>query len=186
MDIIIIANIINFIGILLCNIAYTMLCKSNGKNHNIVYMISSLIIVVGSTMLNSYPIVFLNVIWFFLCLFAYYEINYLKIKANLQKNYLYSLLGMGFVSSILSFYSHLFIDISAYFTSLIYIYSYILFTNNVISKKKYLIVSMIAILIVIPHLVLKNQYSVLSNEIYCFFISIYGLIKIKKEKLNFV
>ena len=131
-------------------------------------------------MLNSYPIVFLNAVWFFLCLLAYYEVNYLKVKERLQKNYLYGLLGLGFLSAGLSFKYHEFIDISAYFTSIVYIYGYILYTNNVITKKKYLTASMLGILIVIPHLILKNQYSVLFNELYCFFISIYGLLKIKE------
>ena len=188
MDIILQANIINGVGVSFLILAHAVLSFSNNKYNFLISALGCFFVIIGSLILKSYPVVFLNLIWLILSLSAYFEKKILPEKIN--NNFLYTL-HFSFLIGILSVCLHLsgiksiFIDfesLAAFQTTFIYLFAYVLFIEKIITKKEYLIWTTLGFFILFPHLLFHFQYSVMFNEILGAILGILGIIKIVRKE----
>lgn len=164
-----------------------MLSLADTNKNFMVSALGCLLVMIGSIMLESYPVIFLNLIWTIISLFAYFDKQLLP--EHLSKKFLsllYISFSVGIVSVILHFTKFEIFDfqnIAAYQTMFIYVFAYSLFVSKVIDKRQYLIWTTLGLFILFPHLILHFQYSVLFNEIFGAVVGILGIIRLtKKEK----
>jgi hypothetical protein len=134
--------------------------------------------------LQSWPIVLLNVIWCYLSFNKFLSLHfkndnklcfitktYIKLKAKKVS------LLMAFIVASLSI--AIFTDKgSAMLGVAIYFISYALLSSSVISKKEYLIASLVGYLFIVPHLVYVGSWPVLFNETIGFTIALIGVIRL--------
>lgn len=188
MDIILQANIINGIGVFFLIFAHAVLSFSNNKYNFLISALGCVFLIIGSLILKSYPVVFLNSIWLILSLSAYFEKKILPEKIN--NNFLYAL-HFSFLIGILSVCLYLFEiksvfinfeNLAAFQTTFIYLFAYVLFIEKIITKKEYLIWTTLGFFILLPHLIFYFQYSVLFNEVFGAILGILGIIKIIKKE----
>lgn len=176
---IIIGNSINFIGVAMLLISHTIISLKNSQSAFLFGFFGGLFIATGSWFLGSYPIITLNIFWAFISLLGYYELDPTKNMTFLKRvnvNYiivlvsimLFWLLGQSF-------------ETLAYITTFIYLMAYFAFSTNTLKKLDYLVWCSFGFLMLIPHLVDKNHFSVSINEIYGFVIGLIGINKILKE-----
>lgn len=184
---IVIANIINGVGVFLLIMAHAFLSLSNSKYNFIISALGCFLVIIGSVILESYPIVVLNFLWMVISIYAFFDKKILPKSIN--KKYLF-LLYLSFLLGLISVLCHFlnikielinFESIAAYQTTFIYLFAYVLFVEKIIIKKEYLIWTTLGFFILFPHLMYNFQYSVLFNEVIGAIIGILGIIKIKKE-----
>ena len=187
METILFANIINGFGVFFLILAHSMLSLADTKYNFIISAFGCFLVMVGSIMLKSYPVIWLNLIWRIISLWAYFDKNLLP--ENLSEKYLI-LLYISFIVGIISVGFHftglnLFIidfeNIAAYQTMFIYVFAYSLFVSKVIDKRQYLIWTTLGFFILFPHLILHFQYSVLFNEIFGAVVGILGIIRLNRK-----
>lgn len=179
METIILGNIINFFGVVGLMTGHYFVAH----NKNIGFIISgigALTVSIGSLILESYPLVVLDLLWFFISIMGYF--NHKKnIKENiLNKSYLYFL---NFIILVMIICIAYFFDFETlgWITTFIYVFTYYLYSKKRITLAYYLILGILGFLILIPHLYIKMSYSVFFNEFIGAIISIIGLYKINKK-----
>lgn len=183
MNYILIANLINAVGVILLIYGHYKISKEHNKNGFIISGLGSLFVSAGSFLLGSIPIVFLNLIWFFISINGFLSNDKKSGDFKNRNGYIFIFL----VAFVLIFSAFLTIekqfDHLAWFTTSIYVVFYFLFANKQINLEKYLFICMIGFLILIPHLILHFSYAVLINEIIGFIISLnYFIIKYRKRR----
>lgn len=177
---IIIANIINFIGVAFLLIGHFFVSKED-KIGFLLSFIGAVFVSIGSFILESYPIVVLDLIWAILSIYGF--ISYHKNK-ELFNNFI----NVG-ISSLFLLFSITIVffvwgsSMLAWMTTFIYSCSYYLLSSGRISIHYYLFVCIIGFIISIPHLIEVQSYSVFINEVIAAFISFYKLFNDKKHKL---
>lgn len=176
MNQIFLANIINGLGVALLLFAQFKIAQSN-QTQRLGLLIAaggSLLVSLGSLILNSIPIFALNFIWVGLSLYAY-----LRVDANIRevddktKPFLviYLILLLSYVSMYIDF------NLAASLVAVGYITSYILYGRNMISRTDYLYYCAMISPATFPHLLDKFSYSVMTNEILGICLCLYGYLK---------
>ncbi len=178
MDIVVVANLINLIGVLSLLASHTLISLASPKKGFVLSFLGGLLVSTGSYLLGSIPIVILNLLWM---LISIYGFLHFEKKANQSKKYIDSIFFGVFL--ILSAFVLFFfmesrdINLLAYYTTFIYVTSYFLFASGFIRKESYLLYCIIGFFLVIPHLADKMQYAIFLNEGYGFIVSFLGLYK---------
>lgn len=179
---ILLANIINLIGVLLLLASHTMIGLSDKKKGFVLSFFGGVFVSLGSYILNSYPIVLLNIIWIMISIYGYFNVGKKSNILYCRKVFiLFSFLTIGIFGIYLQTKN---IDLLAYYTTFIYISVYFLFASGRVGKESYLFWCLIGFFLVLPHLFDKMQYAIFLNEGYGAIISILGLLKSYKKKDN--
>lgn len=180
------ANEINTLGVFLLILAHFTLSISD-KRDKIAFLLSGIgavVVAYGSYLLQSWPIVVLNVIWCYLSFNKFSSLHFKNdnklclitktyIKLKTQK---ISLL-MALIVAILSI--AVFSDKgSAMLGVTIYFISYALLSSSAIGKKEYLIASLVGYLFIVPHLIFVGSWPVLFNETIGFTIALIGIVRL--------
>lgn len=169
-------NSINLVGIILLFIAHSTLSLSD-KHDRLAYAISGLGAVtvgVGSYLLNSYPIVWLNIFWaslsFYRAIVGGREFSWFGralgrdgFTGQVKKLPLQWMVGIiMLVTGVFSLaFGH---DDLAYLGSGLYVISYFALTTHLINKLSYLVAGLIGYAMIVPHLVDVHSWAVLGNE----------------------
>lgn len=181
MEIVLLANGLNAVAGVLSLSAHAMLSMgSKDKIAHWMYFISCIGFVIGSSMLESWPVVWLNVIWGGL---SWMSIKEKKLFGEHSTRYLVYLtypiflVGLGFL--LLGEY-----DLAAYMTTGLYVIAYALICSKEIAKLSYLIWCSLGFLLLVPHLLQHLQYSVMAAEGIGFLIGVIAIAKIaiKREQ----
>lgn len=177
---IILSNVLNFFGILFLIAGHYLVSKEN-KNGFIFSAFGALIISFGSYLLQSYPVILLNILWFMISIYAFLNHKVEKNEKLIKRNKKI-ILNIILALSIFIVFIKYGIDKLAWITTSIYIFSYFLYSRKNITLNYYLALGVIGFVIIIPHLLIKESYSVLMNETVNALISIKALILINKEQ----
>jgi hypothetical protein len=180
MSLILLANIINAIGAITCILAHGQISVGkDDKRGFYLYASGCALLTVGSAMLLSWPVVILNILWLALSVMALRKENYFKhISSDLMQGSLYVAASIGAVCVFMGLY-----DAAAYMTTYIYFIAYALLCGNERSKLNYLVWCSIGFVMLIPHLFIAFQYSVMGGETLGFVISLIAIYKtLFKEK----
>lgn len=179
-NVVVLANTINFIGVLLLLGSHTVISLSGSKLGFILSALGGIIVASGSYLLGSYPIVFLNVVWLVISFVGLHNHGKEKTYSKIKEKDFY--LTFALLSSVIVIaYTYLKnLDLLAYYASFLYIASYGLFAAKRIEKDVYLTCCFIGFFFILPHLIEKQQYSVMINEGYGAVVSLLGILKAKK------
>lgn len=77
-DIVLIANTINLVGVVLLLTSHTFIGLSDAKKGFLISVFGGLFVSFGSYLLQSYPIIILNIFWIAISIYGF--INHHKIK----------------------------------------------------------------------------------------------------------
>lgn len=176
MDVVVFANAVNAVGVFfgLLAHAYISFTERARVGHGL-YLVSCSLILVGSYLLESWPVVALNVGWGAIALYGFVNASDLKLSSSLTSigdKVLLSSLIIGAYALLIGDY-----DLAGFMVTSIYITAYALFTANRYSNIGYIWWCSIGFLFLIPHLLEVDQYSVLIGESIGFIIGLFGLIK---------
>ena len=163
---IILFNIISAIGVVLLILSHAFISVSNVKRGFLIAALGSFFVSVASFLLKSYPVLFLNIIWCGISLYGYFH-HEKKEDHKYVTKYNYGIAVLFLISSIFSVSLYMDsknYDFLAYNCTFIYLLSYFLFSKKYITKIWYLWWCVAGYFFVVPHLLLKFQYSVLMNE----------------------
>lgn len=175
MDIILLANLFNAFGVFfgLTAHAYISLSKQEKVGHGL-YVISCSLIIVGSFLLSSWPVVVLNIGWMMIAIFG---LSLSKINIpNIAITFFPILLKFSLLIGLISFTSGYY-DIAGFAVTAIYIFAYSLLVAGKFTNINYIWWCSAGYLILIPHLISFDQYSVLVGESIGFIIGLFGLFK---------
>lgn len=142
-------------------------------------IVACLLIAIGSTILESWPVVALNVIWGIVSIMGLSSKKERFDKGIFVRSFLFSatVVGVYFLCAV-NFSG------AAWITTIIYIVGLIGFSLQLIERKEYLYWTIIGFLILVPHLIEYFQYSLLFREGVGAFIGTIGLWKINKSKIH--
>lgn len=175
MNITFIANLLNGFGVALLLIGHWQISKNYFKKGFYSSFLGAIIVSIGSILLQSWPVAGLNLLWAVISFYGA-TIGFEHTKYKLRKIFILELLSAVLVLGILANVFG-YPDISAWCTTIIYIMSFFLFTHNNINKTEYMFWSFIGFFLIIEHLIHKQSYSVLVNEIIGGYISLKTLLK---------
>lgn len=146
--------------------------------------IGAIIVAYGSYMMQSWPIVVLNIIWCYLsfnkCLNLHFKNDnklcfITKTYIALKTKRLSLIMAFATVIGSITFFAD---KGSAMLGVVIYFVSYALLSSSAIGKKEYLIASLVGYLFIVPHLVFMESWPVLFNETIGFTIALIGIIRL--------
>lgn len=136
------------------------------------------LVMLGSAILSSWSVVFLNLIWVYLSLLGLKRLKEDKVETTTNDSlghYLARLLPIAFVVGIvLSVTGH--DDLAAWACTVIYLLGYWLLTTKRIGNPEYMLWTFLGLFLLINHLVDHHSYSVLANETIGAIISLRGLL----------
>lgn len=181
---IILFNIISAIGVGLLILSHAFISVSNVKRGFLIAAMGSFFVSVASFLLKSYPVLVLNIIWCGISIYGYFHHDKKETHKHVSK-YNYGIAVLFLVSSLVSVWFYLDsknYDFLAYNCTFIYLLSYFLFSKKYITKTWYLFCCVAGYFFVMPHLLLKFQYSVLLNESVWAIIWMIGIAKIIMKK----
>lgn len=181
---IILANIINLIGVIVLIFWHTYISLHDVRKWFLLSIVWAFFLIIGSLMLSSMPVVLLNVLWIGVSLYWYFnyskkEDDYIKNISNKSQFIAYIFLTI-IVLILYSIYRNF--DILAYYTTFLYVSCFYLFASHKISKEAYLFWCLIGFFLLVPHLFVKMQYSIFINETYWAIISFLWIMKNVKIK----
>ena len=183
---ILIANILTGTGSAFALVAYYFIShgKEEAKAH-LFYLISCIFIIIGSYMLNSWPVIYLNVIWAIMSLWG------LKKKSPATERALpdlkrpgHAICGFLTLSGIALLLHHYDQEMAANITTIIYLLAYFLFCNKMFSREGYVFWCTAGYCLLLPHLLHTYQYAVLANETLGVIIGVAGIVKMRKTGLS--
>ena len=185
MDIVWTANIINTFGVILSIIGMSVISLSESKNGFLITALSCVFFLIGSILLKSYPMMFLEVMFITISMIGYYE---KEITNKYFQKFIEIGLYVSLIAGALCFATFNF-TLSAWFAGIIYSITYIMLANSQLEKIKYLAFDLFAFMILVPHLIEFFQYAVLVDETISAVVGILGILKIlhyrkKKEVKN--
>jgi len=183
-NIIFLANSINVVGVVLLLMSYYFISNANEKKGFLSSIYAGIIISIGSYLLDSYPVLFLNLVW---SVISYYGYVTFDDKKNLNRKYIdKKIFILLFIISIIIlsiFFFNRSADMLAYYISFLYIFIYCLLASNFVKKESYLLWTVIGFFFLMPHLLEKMQYIIFINEICILIISFVGLYKSYKNSV---
>ncbi|MBD78102.1 MAG: hypothetical protein CL840_04030 [Crocinitomicaceae bacterium] len=176
MDVVFFANAINAVGVFfgLMAHAYISFSQQIRKGHGF-YLVSCVLIVVGSYLLSSWPVIALNVGWGLIAFYGFLYASDLKVNEKIlgiSTRLLWLSLLVGVLAVCVKDY-----DLAGFSVTSIYILAYALLAAKRFSNIDYIWWCSIGFILLIPHLVMVNQYSVLAGETIGFIIGLFGLVK---------
>lgn len=177
---VIIANIINFTGVVFLLTGHFFVSKED-KIGFLFSFIGAVFVAIGSFILESYPIVVLDLIWAILSIYGFISYHNNKELCNNFINVGISSLFLLFSITIVFFIWG--DSMLSWVTTFIYLCSYYLLSSGRISIHYYLFVCIVGFIISIPHLIEVQSYSVFINEFIAASVSFYRLFNDKKHKL---
>lgn len=133
---VILSNVLNFFGILFLIAGHYLVSKEN-KNGFIFSAFGALIISVGSYLLQSYPVILLNILWFMISIYAFLNHKVEKNEKLIKRNKKI-ILNIILALSIFIVFIKYGIDKLAWITTSIYIFSYFLYSRKNITLNYYL------------------------------------------------
>lgn len=180
---VLIGNLISGIGVFFLLLGHYII--STGKEiKGIKFSITgSFFVSIGAILLTSWPILGLNAFWIMIGLYGLYH---RKNNENIEKktsrssyvNYFFLVLFLtGMAFSLSGQY-----DIAAWFCTVLYLSAFALFSNKYITNFEYMIWTFLGFFLLLEHLILKYNYSVLFNETIGALISFNGIILCLKNK----
>jgi hypothetical protein len=188
MDTILIANIINGLGVTFLIVSHTIIGLSASRMGFLMSSIGASAVAGGSLLIISYPVAILNVIWLCISIYGYLGFDKLKDTASFKSidipvSILLTLLGL--VVILLLYLGTIEAEDLAYYTAAIYIVTYFMFAAKKISKLTYLAWGLIGFALMLPHLIIKIQVAVLISESYSACVSAMGIyLLLKKSPLT--
>jgi hypothetical protein len=175
MDVVIFANSLNAFGVFFGLTAHSFISLSkNEKVGHGFYVISCILIIIGSILLSSWPIVATNAGWMIIAIFGLTSLR-LNFSVDFMKTFPFLLklsLLFGVVSLFLGDY-----DLAGFAVTAIYIIAYSLLVSGRFTNINYVWWCSVSFLMLIPHLLSADQYSILVGESIGFAIGIVGLYK---------
>lgn len=178
-NIIFFLNLLSLFGVIFLLIGHFYISNEN----KIGFLISSLgssLVAISSYFLESYPVVFLNIVWFFISIYGFLNYNHSKSYNFIKIKKIYFNFFIFFSIIFCLFFYNIF-DL-AWITTIIYITFYFLLSIKKITIHYYLFICIIGFLISIPHLIYYQSYSVLLNEFIAASISFYNLFNQYSKK----
>lgn len=175
MDVVLFANVFNAFGVFFGLTAHSFISLSqNERVGHGFYIISCILIIFGSFLLSSWPVVALNAGWMLIAIFGI-----TSFKPNISGKFLESfpfLLKLSLLLGVVSLLSGNY-DMAGFSVTAIYIIAYSLLVAGRFTNIKYVWWCSAGFLILIPHLLSADQYSVLVGESIGFIIGLFGLFK---------
>lgn len=135
-------------------------------------------VMVGSAILASWSVVFLNLIWVYLSLSGMRRLKddtSASVRNESLSHYLAKLLPIAFVVGIVLSVTG-YDDLAAWACTVIYLLGYWLLTTKRIGNPEYMLWTFLGFFLLINHLVDHHSYSVLANETIGAVISLRGLL----------
>lgn len=175
-----VANILNAFACLLNIWAHAQIGLGNDDTRGYwLYVFSGSILIIGSCMLGSWPIVALNAMWVVISIYGLLARPVFRKTPPALIQSVYLAAAVGVFSLGLGFN-----DIAAIMTTYIYFIAYALLNSQLYSKKQYLIWCSVGFVLLVAHLIEVNQYSVLASESLAFCVGVIALIKIQFSSSN--
>lgn len=175
LSVIFIANMINAIGSGMNLWAHGQIgMGGNDKKGYLIYIASCSLLVIGSSMLLSWPVVLLNFLWMTISIFGFFgKTLFANLPSALMARTAYYAAAVGTIALTLGYY-----DLAALMTTSVYFLAYAAFCNKNFSKLQYLTWCLVGYVFLLPHLIEANQYAVLASETLGFVIGIMAITKI--------
>lgn len=177
LNIVIIANLINLVGVILLLTSHTFIGLSNVKKGFALSIFGGLFVATGSYLLGSYPIIILNAFWILISIYGYITHDKKPDNDKYKDKLIAIFLSITSILAVGLYFVYQNIDLLAYYTTFLYIFIYFMFASHYVKKESYLFWCLVGFFFVFPHLFEKMQYSVFLNEGYGAIISCIGLYK---------
>lgn len=169
-------NAICLVGVAGLSVGHAVIAAWPGRQRAGVAVSGSgaFFVALGSGLLGSWPIVFLNVVWAWVSFRSFAAWRSTRIPLDLsgvRQPVLSALLLSALVCAFLSAWM-----VAGFITSAIYLVSYYLYTTEQCSREGYLFITLLAAFPLLPHLLSVNSFSVLFNELLGMAASCVGLM----------
>jgi hypothetical protein len=185
-DSVIVGNIISGIGVFFLIAGHFIISQEKETLGIKLSVTGGLFVGIGAIFLTSWPILGLNIFWIVIGLYGLYERtkkiqNINKRSSSVYVNFLFTTIFLiGIFFSILGNY-----NVAAWFCTALYLLAFALFSNKYINNLEYMIWTFLGFFLLLEHLIVKHNYSVLINESIGALISLRGvLFHIKRIKKN--
>lgn len=185
-------NLINLLGVAGLLIGHSVISLSDDYDRAgfVISGLGAVVVMLGSAMLSSWPVVFLNGIWALVSFlrasrYMAYLINrrnitvYASLALAATASAALSLIGLGEWPVSTSLFSAL-----AYSGALVYLLSYALLATKRISKTVYLAACVGGYFLLVPHLTEIGSWAVLANETLGVALAALGLARLAKARFR--
>lgn len=177
---IVIANGINALGVFGLIFGHFLIARSDMVKGFLLSSSGAVLVAIGSALLASWPVVFLNIIWFFIGIVGFFRVKSNSGSAG-EKN---TTFNMVFMVAYLFLYAFLLIfsvteghDFGAWAASGFYISSFIFLSVGFIQARHYLFVCLLGYSMLVPHLLGTHNYAVFANETVGALIGAWGIVR---------
>lgn len=174
------ANLINAVGVLGLTCAHLLISRSKMTSGFIFSASGAVLVAAGSALLESWPVVFLNIVWF-----AIGMIGFFRTKDDPQDNqinpsfFTRSLLVLAYTAGFMIFFALYMLkghEVGAWAASGFYISSFLLLSVGLIQSRHYLFICLLGYFLLVPHLFVLQSYAVLANETFGALIGALGIV----------
>lgn len=187
-NMVLIGNLISAIGVFFLIFGHHIISQGKEEKGIKLSITGGAFVATGATFLASWPVFGLNIVWMGIGLYGLYHRGKNKTVENPYNNKIYYnlfflaifLTGMSF--SILGNY-----DIAAWFCTALYLFAFAFFSHKKIDNFQYMLWTFLGFFLLLEHLIIKHNYSVLVNETIGAIISFKGMLfflKNRKTKLE--
>ena len=178
-DVVLLANVINGIGVFGLLFAHYLIARSQARNGFIFSALGGAFVSVGSALLLSWPVVFLNVVWL-----AIGVVGFLRSSpGSAQSPKRTTVNDLIYVSTYCILlivlcagsmvYGHGF---GAWSATGFYLSSFALLSIGQIQTRHYLFICLLGYLLLIEHLIITENYAVFANETLGALIGLFGIL----------
>jgi hypothetical protein len=186
-NLILAGNLISAIGVFFLIFGHHIISKGKENQGIKLSVTGGAFVATGAVFLTSWPIFGLNIVWMGIGLYGLYHrgktenINNLYNNKNYYNLFFLALFLIGMIFSVLGQY-----NIAAWFCTALYLFAFAFFSHKRIDNFQYMIWTFLGFFLLLEHLIIKQNYSVLVNETIGAIISFKGMLfllkKTKQEK----
>lgn len=179
MTTLLLANLLSGVGVVLLLLGHYFVSGERHRNGYRAAAAGGLLVMLGSILLESWSVVFLNLVWIGLSLEGLRLLGRENVSPRLSERlalYLNKLLGLTFAAGMVLMVLG-YADLSAWTCTVIYLLGYGLLTSKRLSSAEYMLWTFLGFFLLIDHLIEHQSYSVLFNESLGALISLQALLK---------
>lgn len=177
--------ILSYLATTIIILAYTLLSlkivKNQSKYFYILLLIGNLLFIVQAIENKSYPILFLNIAFGIFSILALFEIK-IKMFFLTYKIFYLSTIFIVLLSIYVNFEKNIFIETSGWLSTALGFGIYLLYSQKIASLLSYLYFNILSNITFIIYLSYYENYAYIILQCFIFFISLYGILKIKNEE----
>lgn len=176
---ILLANLINGFGVLGLIYAHFLIARSSLTQGFLFSSSGAVLVAIGSALLGSWPVVFLNVAWFLIGIIGLFRAKNKESNAPKASSTINLLFVLVYIVGYLVFASlshigtHAF---GAWAASGFYLTSFVLLSVGLVQSRHYLFICLLGYLLLVEHLILTQNYAVLANETVGALIGAWGIL----------